>query len=130
MSEHIYHVYTFHCGNVELEETQKFEEFFLLFLLIVVGLFCIMVVWFVGCFKVFHRLFYFFTFHWLLKVIISLRDGQTIKGQIDSNLKDIVENDEEMANAIVDTDNEDMDDLPLEDRPKLKKDTWHGNQMK
>lgn len=127
LSEHIYHVWVFHCGNVEAKETEKFEEFFLVFLLIIVSLMCTLMIWFVGCYKVMDRLFYFFTFHWVLKLIIRLRDGQTIRGQIDHNLKEIVENDEEMANAIVDTDNEvDMDEMPQEEKVKVKKETWQG----
>ena len=50
--------------------------------------------------------------------------------QIDGNLKEILENDEEMANAIIDTENDVDDDTELVESNNNKSDSWKGDKIK
>jgi hypothetical protein len=70
----------------------------------------------IGFSKVFGFFFYYLSFHFVLKFIIRSRLGFTLKKKIDLQLQEIVENDEEMANAMCNSDNE--DDTQEKDKPK------------
>ena len=50
------------------------------------------------------KIFYILSLHWLLKFLISFKEKwSNFKHTIDENVRDIVENDEELANAMVDS---------------------------
>jgi len=50
------------------------------------------------------KLFFIFSLHWLLKMIISCRQGQIIR-ILNEPFKKLVDNDEDIANAIGDEEN-------------------------
>ena len=92
-----------------------------------------LIIYMVGCYKAFDRMFYCLTFHWLLKIILHYKQGETIQEGLDQNLKEIVENDEEMANAIIDTENDVEEEDPKKKKEKeqeAKNDSWKGNKIK
>lgn len=62
----------------------------------------------IGFIKVFGFFFYYLSFHFVLKFIIRSRLGYTLRNKIDLKLQEVVENDEEMANAMCNSDNEDL----------------------
>jgi len=61
----------------------------------------------IGFIKVFGFFFYYLSLHFVLKFIIRSRLGYTLRNKIGIKLQEVVENDEEMANAMCNSDNED-----------------------
>ena len=60
----------------------------------------------IGFIKLIGGLFYIVSFHWLLKLIIKIKQDQKISQILTDGLTDVLDNDEEMAVAAVDSDNE------------------------
>lgn len=99
-----------HCRYISQlkqdKEYQKYSFIVALFILVVLLALLLLIIYMVGCYKVFDRMFYCMTFHWVLKLVIQFKNGESMNEGLDQNLKEIVENDEEMANAIIDTEND------------------------
>ena len=60
----------------------------------------------VGVKKILEIIFYILSLNWLLVIIIKLRLSGSIFKAIEGPLKNFVENDEEMAKEIADSDND------------------------
>lgn len=54
----------------------------------------------IGIKKVCRNIFYYLSLHWLLKQIIKIRSGVIWEDQIAGPIKNVVENDEDMAEAL------------------------------
>ena len=113
--------YTQYAAYQENLQYQYFKLGMLLFFVGVILVLFIIMVTVVGFWKVFARVFYIVSFHWVLKAIISYRRGVSIKDKIDKELKIIIENDEEMAKIMVETDNGDLLEEDPDDKNKNKK---------
>ena len=57
----------------------------------------------IGFMRAFGYLFYFVSFHWVFRMIIRYKSGYTVRQQISEGLKNLMENNEEMSNAIIDS---------------------------
>jgi len=94
--------------KIEMESLMWINETFIVGLVIALLL---TLIWVVGFTRILIRIFYYVSFHWLLKYIISVRNGGSFRANFATSVSDFVDNDEEMANAIIDTSN-DFDDGP------------------
>lgn len=90
----------------------------------------ILIIFIIGFYTVISNLFYVFSLHWLLEIIINLREGESMQGKVDDNLTEIVENDEEIANAIVDTENDMDEEAEQLSAAQSNADNWKSDKIK
>lgn len=114
--------------NWRAEEYAKYEFIIVIFIITVVIALLILIIIIVGFYKVLDSLFYVFSGHWILVWIIKMREGENMGEQLDSNLKDLIENDEEIASAIIDTENDIDEEEPQGNASKS--DNWKGDKVK
>ena len=102
-------VYSEYClkeANWLANEYQKYNFIIVIFIIAVVITMLILIIFIVGFYKVMGNLFYVFSGHWILEWIIKMREGDSLNNQLDNNLTDLIENDEQIASAIIDTEND------------------------
>lgn len=108
-------------------EYVKYNFIIIIFIVVVVLALLILIIFMVGFYTVIDNLFYVFSCHWILVCIIKMREGQDMSEEVDNSLKEIVENDEEVAGAIIDTENDDEEE-PL--GTQSRSDNWKGDKIK
>ena len=69
-----------------------------------------------GLSKTCRFIFQIVSFHWLLKLIIQWKRGYTVRDRIKESVQDVVDNDDEMAAIIIETEQDEVPDQDTKDK--------------